>query len=90
VPGIFMPARPRLGQSFRQEFYKGHAEDHFAIVGLFGAPGPRNALLTEEWTPLEPGVLDNKLYVRGVGLVQEQSVKGGNERALLVAVRREQ
>ena len=30
--GIFMPARPRVGQSFRQEFYRGHAEDHFQIV----------------------------------------------------------
>ena len=26
--GIFMPARPRVGQSFRQEFLKGHADDH--------------------------------------------------------------
>ena len=25
LPGIFMPARPRVGQSFRQEYYKGQA-----------------------------------------------------------------
>ena len=87
VPGIYMPAQPKVGQSFRQEFYKGHAEDHFRIIGLFAAIGPKNALLTEEWTPLEPGVLDHKLYVRGVGTVLEQSVRGGNERLELVSMR---
>ena len=90
-PGIFMPARPRVGDAFRQEFYKGHAEDHFRIVGLFAstvsAP-TTNALLTREWTPLESGVIDHKLYVRGIGTVGEHSVKGGNEHLELVSLRR--
>jgi hypothetical protein len=81
--GIFMPAQPRVGKSFQQEFYKGHAEDHFRVVGVFG-----NALLTEEWTPLEPRVLDHKLYVRGVGTVLERSVKGGDELLALVSMGR--
>ena len=88
--GIFMPAHPKLGQSFRQEFYKGHAEDHFRIVGIFRGTtgeGPQ-ALLTEEWTPLEPGVLDHKTYIRGIGTVAENSVKGGNEHMELVSVHR--
>jgi len=38
-----------------------------------------DALLTEEWTPLEPDVLDHKYYLRGVGLVKESSVKGPKE-----------
>jgi hypothetical protein len=46
------------------------------------------ALLTKEWTPLEPGVLDHKFYLRGVGTVLEQSVKGGTERLELVSVKR--
>ncbi|HMJ00658.1 MAG TPA: hypothetical protein VK488_12540 [Gaiellaceae bacterium] len=33
------------------------------------------ALLTQEWDPLEPGVIDHKLYVRGVGTVKEETVK---------------
>jgi hypothetical protein len=45
-------------------------------------------LTTEEWTPLEPGVLDRKLYVRGIGTVLEQTVKGGSERAALVSFKR--
>jgi hypothetical protein len=83
-PGIFMPAHPRVGQGGRQEFYKGHAEDHFAVIGVLG----RNAVLTKEWTPLEPGVVDHKLYVRGVGTVVEQTEHGGSERNELISFTR--
>jgi len=93
MPGIYMPARPKVGQAGRQEFYKGHAEDHFRVISLHATvrvpyASSSNALLTNEWTPLEPGVLDRKVYVRGVGTVLEQAVKGGAERAELIAVRR--
>ncbi len=91
--GIYMPAHPRVGQSFAQEYYKGHAEDHFRVLALTASVAvpyttSHRALLTEEWTPLEPGVLDHKLYVRGLGMVREQAVKGPVERGDLVAVRR--
>ena len=79
-PGIFMPADPRVGQEFRQEYLKGHAEDHFRVVSA-----SRHALRTEEWSPLEPEVLDAKYYVRGVGTVREKSLKGGDERLDLVS-----
>jgi hypothetical protein len=91
--GIVMPARPRVGQSFRQEFYKGHAEDHFQVLSL-SAPvhvpyvSSRKAMLTKEWTPLEPGVIDHKLYLRGIGMVEELTVKGGDEHGSLVSFRR--
>jgi hypothetical protein len=92
-PGVVMPARPRAGQSFRQELYPGHAEDHFRVLSVSARVSvpyvaSSRALLTEEWTPLEPGVRDRKAYVRGVGLVREQTVAGGSERAELVSVRR--
>ena len=92
-PGIFMPARPRVGQSARQEFYKGHAEDHFKVISLRASVSvpylrSKHALLTREWTPLEPGVLDHKHYVRGIGTVREEAVRGPQERLLLVSVRR--
>ena len=47
----------------------------------------RRALLTKEWTPLEPGVLDHKYYVRGIGTVKETSVKGPKEVNALVSIR---
>jgi hypothetical protein len=84
--GVVMPARPRLGASFLEEYWKGHAEDHAQIAGLFGTP-TRTAVLTKEWTPLEPGVIDHKLYVRGVGEVLEETVQGGREHFALVSVR---
>jgi len=83
VAGIYMPARPHVGQTGRQEYYKGHAEDHFKVIGVF-----KNAVLTQETTPLEPGVVDHKLYVRGVGTMFEQTEKGGDERNELVSVTR--
>jgi hypothetical protein len=91
--GLFMPARPRVGQSALQEYYKGHAEDHFRVVSLSAhvrtpAASSRHALLTKEWTPLEPRVLDHKYYVRGIGTVLEQTVKGGDERNVLVSIHR--
>ena len=82
--GILMPANPRPGQTGLQEYYKGHAEDHFNVLGYLG----KNALLVEETTPLEPGVVDHKLYVRGTGTVLERTVKGGDELNELLSVRR--
>jgi hypothetical protein len=91
-PGIFMYAVPKAGQSARQEFLKGQADDHFQVLRLgVGVHVPyassQRALLTKEWTPLEPGVLDHKFYLRGVGTVLEQTVKGGDERNELVSYR---
>jgi hypothetical protein len=83
MPGIFMPAHPHVGQSGQQEFYKGQAEDQFRVLGVAAT----RVLLTEEWTPLEPAVVDHKLYVRGIGMVLEQSVAGPTERGELIQIR---
>jgi hypothetical protein len=91
--GLFMPAQPRQGEQHRQEYYKGHAEDQFRVVGLHSRIKVpygdfRGALQTREWTRLEPGVLDAKYYVRGIGEVYEGSLKGPREVFKLVAVKR--
>ncbi len=90
VAGLFMPADPRIGQSYAQEYYAGHAEDHFVILltnvavkvpaGSYG-----DAVQTLEWTPLEPDVLSEKFYVEGIGEVRELDIVGGDERLELVA-----
>jgi hypothetical protein len=90
-PGIFMFAAPGVGQSARQEYYRGQAEDHFQVLSLHTSArvpytSSTHAMLTREWTPLEPGTIDHKLYVRGIGTVLEQTVKGGTERAALISV----
>ncbi len=92
--GIFMPARPHVGQSFQQEHYTGHAEDHFTVRSLHASirvpyVTSHRALRTTETSPLEPGVVDAKYYVRGLGTVLEASIKGpDHERLELVSVRR--
>jgi hypothetical protein len=79
--GIFMPAHPAVGQSFQQEAFKGEAEDRFRILSLATsistpAVSSQQAMLTEETTPLERGVVDHKYYVQGIGTVKEQQVAG--------------
>ena len=90
-PGVFMQAHPQIGRRFRQEWYEGHAEDQFKVVSRSAhvtVPyGSFNrALKTEERTDLEPDVLDNKYYVRGIGEVTEVSVRGPIEKLELVAI----
>jgi hypothetical protein len=87
-----MPANPQLGERHRQEYSKGHAEDWFRVLSLdakvnVAYASYTHALRTREWTPLEPDVVDNKYYARGIGEVFEGTVKGGNERFQLVAVK---
>jgi hypothetical protein len=90
--GMFMEASPTVGHVLEQEHYPGHAEDRFQVIDLaatvrvpFGAF--HDALLTKEWTPLEPDVIDHKFYVRGVGEVSEVTVKGPKEELVLVSVK---
>jgi hypothetical protein len=90
-PGVYMQAKPELGRSFRQEWSPGNAEDQFKVIGKNASVTVpygtfHHALRTQETTALESAVVDNKLYVRGVGEVQELSVKGPVERLSLVDV----
>ena len=86
-----MQAHPKVGRRFRQEWYQGHAEDVFKVLGR-AAPVTvpygsfRHALRTEETTALEPDVVDNKYYVKGIGEVAELSVRGPREGLRLVEI----
>jgi hypothetical protein len=91
TPGIFMSADPTAGESHRQELYRGHAEDQYRVVSLSSSISVpygsfQGAVLTKEWTALEPGVLDHKFYSKDVGEVAEISVSGPTEYAKLVSV----
>jgi hypothetical protein len=87
--GIIMPARPHVGQTYREEFYKGHAEDKARIVSLreqaevpFGHF--THVLMTRNINPLEPKSVEFKFYARGVGPVLAVAVSGGSDREELV------
>jgi hypothetical protein len=91
--GVIMPARPRPGLRYRQEYYKGEAEDRARIVSLreqaeVPAGHYRRVLMTRDVNPLEPNVLEFKFYARGVGPVLAVSVSGGSDREELVRFRK--
>jgi hypothetical protein len=91
--GIVMEADPRAATAYRQEFWKGHAEDQAWVVkrgGTVRVPLRKlhHKLVTFEWARLEPGVIDKKVYARGFGIVQELSQTGPKETSLLVRVHR--
>ena len=88
-PGILLPARPRPGMSYQQERYDGRAEDRATVLSLgMRARVPYgffdHLLITKEWTPLEPSVLEHKFYARGVGPVLAITVSGGSGREELL------
>jgi hypothetical protein len=87
--GVFMAAHPRVGPSYYQEYYPGHALDVFTVLRrdahvVVPLLDSHHALLTKETTSLEPGVVDHKYYVRDIGSVRELTVKGGSESLWLV------
>jgi hypothetical protein len=86
-----MPASPRVGQTFLQENYPGHAVDKFRVLSVRAhvrSPlvSSSRGLLTREWTRLEPGVVHHKSYVRNIGNVAERTVRGGDDRQHLVSL----
>jgi hypothetical protein len=90
-PGIVMLANPQPGESYRQEFLAGVAEDMAKVLRLNADVSVpygdfENCLETKEWSPLEPGAIEHKFYARGVGLVLIEELKGKTLRMELVDV----
>ena len=88
--GIYITTTPQIGVDFTQELYKGHAEDHFVATSTGASVKVpygsfTDTLVTKEYTPLEPGVVDHKYYARGIGVVKEFS-EDGSERLELVSL----
>jgi hypothetical protein len=81
-PGIIMQGEPKVGQTYRQEYYKGEAEDMAKVIrsnksltvpyGSFD-----HVLVTKEWTPLEPSYHEHKYYAPGVGQVYGGGLRTG-------------
>ena len=78
LPGIQMWADPaaKTGSEYRQEYYKGQAEDWGKVLAVgeaitvpFGSM--TNCIIIEEWAGLESGSHETKTYCPQVGLVRE-------------------
>jgi hypothetical protein len=78
-----------VGDRYRQEYYRGQAEDMAVVESLGDAvtvpTGKYDATVrTEDCTPLDTKVLEHKYYARDVGLVLTVDATGGNTRDELV------
>jgi hypothetical protein len=88
-PGIVMQADPKVGDRYRQEYYKGEAEDEAKVLALHASVdvpfGEFDGVLkTRDFTRLEPTVVEQKFYAKGVGVVQEKKVRGGSQLTVLI------
>ena len=89
-PGYIMRADPKVGDTYQQEYYAGHAEDMAEVLNLnasvdidYGSFD--NCLQTKEWTPLEPGIVEHKFYCREIGFViYEKKVQGESGEVALI------
>ena len=90
-PGIAMPANPDPGLSYRQEYYKGEAEDKASVItigeekvqvplGYFD----KDVLMTRDLVPTEPKVQELKFYAPNVGPLLSVHTDGAGARAELV------
>jgi hypothetical protein len=85
-----MKADLKVGDAYRQEYCRGEAEDIGKVVRLGASQTvPYRSfdglLVTQDWTPLEPEVVEEKYYAKGVGLVLETTIRGGSDRNELVS-----
>jgi hypothetical protein len=93
-PGIVMLADPKKGDRYQQEFLPGVAEDMAQVLKFKESFCVRygcfeDVLVTKEWSPLDPGVVENKYYAKGIGFISAVMVKGGDEQTELVRIRHE-
>jgi hypothetical protein len=80
-PGLIMEADPRVPDSYRQECLSGEAEDLAWVVDRGG-----RTVRTLEFSPLEPKVVERKVYRQRTGIVSEHQLSGGHETIKLVRI----
>ena len=90
-PGVVMPADPRPGAAYRQEYLPGEAEDMAKVLRVDGTlrvpfGSYVQVMVTRDWSPLDPGVAEHKHYAPGVGLIREEAVEGDSYRVDLIVM----
>jgi hypothetical protein len=80
--GIVMLAHPEVGVAYRQEYYEGEAEDMGEVLEVGSTVEIElgsydDVVVTEDWNPLEPDVIEQKSYAPGIGVIREEKVAGG-------------
>jgi len=94
LPGVALPANPKVGLTYREEYSKGVAEDQSRVLALdeqaeVPAGHYKPVLMTEDFSPIEPDVSELKFYAKGSGqAVLAVDVSGGTDREELVSYTR--
>ena len=85
LPGIYMWADPaaHVGEEYRQEFYRGEAEDFAKVVALDqNVTVPHGSfsgcIQTEDWNALDLTAREYKFYCPDVGPTLETNLQGGD------------
>ncbi|MBI5310520.1 MAG: hypothetical protein HZB14_05780 [Actinobacteria bacterium] len=86
--GVIVLADPQAGDEYRQEYLAGQAEDAARVLSLderirVPLDAYENCLMTRDFTPLDPDVLENKYYAKGVGPVLTIDVPTGDREELV-------
>lgn len=89
--GIIMKAKPKIGETYRQEYYRGKAEDMGKVLALITsvtvpAGTFKNCLQTLDYTRLEPSAREHKFYCPEVGGVALEIDLEGNIREELISI----
>lgn len=90
-PGIIMLANPKVGETYRQEYYKGKAEDMGTVVALGQKVTTRvgtfeDCVKIRDWSKIE-AASEYKYYCPQPGfLVLEESTVAGGGRVELVGI----
>jgi hypothetical protein len=90
-PGVIVPGDPVDDMTYRQEYYKGEAEDDGEVLSVeeqveVPAGHYRDALLTKDTNALQPELVEYKLYAPKVGPALALGISGGGGREELVKI----
>ena len=81
--GVIMFADPQVDTVYRQEYLPAEAEDAARIVTVSGEGESEAAncdsacVITDDFTPIEPDALEQKVYAPGVGVILELDPESG-------------
>jgi len=81
--GVIMFAEPQVGMAYRQEYLPAEAEDAGRVLSITGSAESEavscdgDCVITEDFTPLEPDGLEQKVYAPGVGVILEVDPESG-------------
>ena len=88
-PGIWIKAEHKVGDSYKQEYYRGEAEDMRDVLAVgqtvkIGKGTYMDCVKVYDWTPLDPEAKEHKYYCSEVGaLVLETDLTSGDNIELI-------